>query len=525
LFGLMLLLLAEVGWLTLRFDAPDLNASGAWSARLLAYADAFPRIGIGLAGSLILLVSPRLSEIARGLRAPDLPQFCAWTACQILAFAAFFFLTSYVFGLATTDGEVSTVWLVSWLSVGGATIVSWLLTIATWGSLRRLAIQEWRAIICSLGVGILVWFGGLLARKFWRPLAEFSMSSVHGLLTLIYPDVFQDEDNGLVGTGSFLVEIAPQCSGYEGIALVIAFVAVYLWIYRDDLSFPRSLMLFPLGILSIWLTNVLRIATLVVIGTSISPQIASEGFHSQAGWIAFTLVTLGLVALSHRARFFFAAQHETASIARIESGVAVALLAPQLALLATTMITAALSSPSNILYPVGVVASVGALWHFRETYRAMRWTWSWDALGIGIAVAVVWIVLEPAHGGSFWLFPKELAEFPLWLSVTWLAFRVFGFVVTVPIVEELAFRGFLIRKLIAKDFESVPPHQFTWFSFAVSSVLFGLLHEHWLPGTIAGAGFALALYRRGQLGDAIVAHMTANGLVAVSALSGGRWVV
>jgi CAAX prenyl protease-like protein len=163
-----------------------------------------------------------------------------------------------------------------------------------------------------------------------------------------------------------------------------------------------------------------------------------------------------------------------------------------------------------------------ALWHFRATYRAVRWNWSWDALGIGIVVFVVWIVLEPAHGGSTWLFPEELAEFPIWLSVTWLAFRVFGLVVTVPIVEELAFRGFLIRKLVAKDFKSVPSHQFTWFSFAVSSVLFGLLHEHWLPGTIAGAGFALALYRRGQLGDAIVAHMTANGLVAVSALSGVR---
>ena len=39
----------------------------------------------------------------------------------------------------------------------------------------------------------------------------------------------------------------------------------------------------------------------------------------------------------------------------------------------------------------------------------------------------------------------------------------------------------------------------------------------------AGAGFALALYRRGHLGDAIVAHITSNALVAVAVLGAGRW--
>ena len=48
-------------------------------------------------------------------------------------------------------------------------------------------------------------------------------------------------------------------------------------------------------------------------------------------------------------------------------------------------------------------------------------------------------------------------------------------------------------------------------------------HASWLAGAVAGTGFAAALYCRGQLSDAIVAHMTSNGLVAVAVLAFGRW--
>ena len=69
----------------------------------------------------------------------------------------------------------------------------------------------------------------------------------------------------------------------------------------------------------------------------------------------------------------------------------------------------------------------------------------------------------------------------------------------------------------------VPPTRFTFFSFAVSSMLFGLMHQGWIAGTLAGAGFAVAVYYRGRLWDAIVAHMTANALIAIAVLGFGRW--
>src|SRR5262249_36909700 len=99
-----------------------------------------------------------------------------------------------------------------------------------------------------------------------------------------------------------------------------------------------------------------------------------------------------------------------------------------------------------------------------------------------------------------------------------------GSVVVAPAAEELAFRGYLTRRLIAADFRSVPPGTFTWPSFLASSALFGLTHgPNWAAGTLAGMAFALVYYRRGKLIDAVLAHAAANGLLAAYALATGDW--
>jgi CAAX prenyl protease-like protein len=105
----------------------------------------------------------------------------------------------------------------------------------------------------------------------------------------------------------------------------------------------------------------------------------------------------------------------------------------------------------------------------------------------------------------------------------WLIFRVIGAVGTVPMAEELAFRGYLLRKLISFDREPVDPIHFTWTSFLISSLLFGALHHRWFAGTLAGMAFAGALYHRGRMCDAIVAHATANALIATLVLTTGAW--
>lgn len=56
-----------------------------------------------------------------------------------------------------------------------------------------------------------------------------------------------------------------------------------------------------------------------------------------------------------------------------------------------------------------------------------------------------------------------------------------------------------------------------------ASLLFGLLHERWLAGTLAGMAYCLAQYYRGRIGDAILAHATTNAAIAAYVLSTGSW--
>jgi CAAX prenyl protease-like protein len=108
--------------------------------------------------------------------------------------------------------------------------------------------------------------------------------------------------------------------------------------------------------------------------------------------------------------------------------------------------------------------------------------------------------------------------------ITWITFRVLAATITVPIAEELAFRGFLLRRLVSKDFESVSFTRFTWFAVVVSSVLFGALHgSRWPAGIVAGLLYGYAVLRRGRIGEAVAAHATTNALLAGYVLLYGAW--
>jgi CAAX prenyl protease-like protein len=104
-----------------------------------------------------------------------------------------------------------------------------------------------------------------------------------------------------------------------------------------------------------------------------------------------------------------------------------------------------------------------------------------------------------------------------------MALRIFGFALIVPITEELVFRGYLHRALVRRRFEQAAPAAFGWAAFIVTSLLFGAMHGRWLAGALAGAAFALCLYRSKSVSGPITAHIAANGLIAAYAMAAGRW--
>jgi len=140
-------------------------------------------------------------------------------------------------------------------------------------------------------------------------------------------------------------------------------------------------------------------------------------------------------------------------------------------------------------------------------------------------VFALWIALDRFAGPHIESgVPLSLATAPAAARITWLVFRVLAAVITVPIAEELAFRGFLLRRLISADFEFVSLRRWSLVAVVGSSLAFGLLHgDRWIAGTIAGLLYAAAQKWRGRIGDAVVAHGITNALIAVWVLWGGHW--
>jgi CAAX prenyl protease-like protein len=198
---------------------------------------------------------------------------------------------------------------------------------------------------------------------------------------------------------------------------------------------------------------------------------------------------------------------------------------PFVMILGAGMVSGLASSGFEWLYPLRVVAALVTLWYFRAQYRELDWRFGWLSVVAGCAVLGIWLGLDSFMGANTASgIGPGLAAWPATARIAWLVFRTAGAVITVPIAEELAFRGFLIRRLQAADFESLPPRAYTYFAVLVSSLAFGLMHgDRWLAGTLAGLIYAIAYLRRGRIGDAVVAHATTNALLAGCVLLGGKW--
>jgi len=273
---------------------------------------------------------------------------------------------------------------------------------------------------------------------------------------------------------------------------------------------------------------------LILIGDAGATRIALGGFHSQAGWIAFNAVALGFSLAARRLPWLTSTGqtttgHTGTTIAEpskeLADNPAATYLLPFLSILAVGMVTGAVSGDFQWLYPLRFLAAAGALWFLRKRYAVVDWSFSWFGPAIGILAFAIWLGMDAflntrAHDAM----PEALFATTPAIRTVWIVFRILAAVITVPIAEELAFRGFLIRRFLSSDIEALPPQTFTWLGLGVSSIAFGILHGNlWFAGIFAGLLYAWALLRHGNLGEAIIAHATTNALLAAYVLLFHKW--
>jgi CAAX prenyl protease-like protein len=144
------------------------------------------------------------------------------------------------------------------------------------------------------------------------------------------------------------------------------------------------------------------------------------------------------------------------------------------------------------------------------------------AVAAGALVLVLWVHLDAG-----WMIAGSAPGFDPRIdgSIDWVlvAVRIAGAALVVPIMEELFWRAFLMRWIASADFETVEPAQVGLKAFVISVSLFGVEHNLWLAGVVAGAAYSVLYMRHGRLWSPILAHAVTNGLLGIWVVRTGSW--
>ena len=163
-------------------------------------------------------------------------------------------------------------------------------------------------------------------------------------------------------------------------------------------------------------------------------------------------------------------------------------------------------------------------------FRVTHWA---GTLAVGGSVFALWIAPDLLVAGwrESWIFqngltgslqismPVSARSDPLVLTL-----RIARAAILVPIIEELFWRAWVPRALVAKDFRTVSLGAYTTMSFVATAVLFASEHgPYWEVGLVAGVIYNWWMFRTRSLGDLILAHAVTNLLLSIFVLGTGRW--
>ncbi|MDP9089225.1 MAG: exosortase E/protease, VPEID-CTERM system [Pseudomonadota bacterium] len=491
------------------------------------------RFAIAYLGSFAILLYLRgsgkaSSAAARGAPAPVRVQWLIVHAALLAGFAA---LSTLLY----RGGDIPfAVLALAWHACGLAASLALFAAIAPlrfWlGALRQTGALPLYSLLPAAGA-LLVF---KLSQWLWAPAAAVTFKIVGLMVYPLVPSLRTDVSSLTLITDHFSVQVSEICSGLEGVGLMLAFCTAWLFYFRREYIFPRALIIAPIGMLLIFLLNSVRIAALVLIGDAGYQKIAAVGFHSQAGWIAFNLAAFAVAYAAKGSTWLNAAAHEGAAHgassheggpggAAIANDATAAYLMPLLAILAAGMLAHAMSAGFDFLYPLRIVAAVGALWIYRRSYANLDWRFTWRGVSVGVAMFGMWSAFSYFLSTPMGM-PDELARLSSGARAEWIACRAAAAIITVPIAEELAYRGFLMRRLVSAQFDQVAFSSVRWPAIAISSVLFGVTHGGlWFAGIIAGAAYGALVAKTGKIGESIAAHAATNLLVAGQVLLFGAW--
>ena len=186
-----------------------------------------------------------------------------------------------------------------------------------------------------------------------------------------------------------------------------------------------------------------------------------------------------------------------------------------------------LSKPEYWVYPLQTLVCGAALIFFWKRYdfgKAGGWL---AALAGGLLALGLWILPHVLLGGAprtDGFDPTVFSGSPIlyWLTV---AARFARLVIIVPLLEEIFWRGFLMRYLIREDFSQIPLGAYDPRSFFGVAALFMLVHSmpDWPAAFLTGLIYNGLLVRTKSLGACVAAHAATNLGLGIYIMTTRQW--
>lgn len=441
---------------------------------------------------------------------------------HLLLYVVSVVLTVWIFKVGQTISAAQSFF---WTSIVLATATTWCLIIVNFARWRFFLSKEKSTLLWAGICSLIIVIAGTFFQRFWEVLNAFTLSGTRLVLELLYDNIYFDFAEKKLGVPEFWVFVDSACSGIEGIVVAVSTTSIYLFLSRDQLRFPHSLALIPIACIFSILLNILRIAVLITIGIEYSPKLAVEGFHSVAGWLAAVAVALIIIFVFSSWKWI---QRTTNTVTpQNESDrdydLAIAILAPFAVFIGLTLFGRMLSTEFDYFYPLKITLTAAVLAYYWKRYELRLPDNTVQIVIAGVLTTVLWIAFVDRQPEVDSLFLESVAEMPLTYAVIWVVWRAASFWVVVPIFEELLFRGYLLSRFANVPIRNTSMPPVHWMALLVTSILFGLIHQAWIAGFIAGLIFGWLRFKSNKLTSCIFAHGLANFLITLWALYSGRW--
>ncbi|MDB5294796.1 MAG: amino terminal protease self-immunity [Phycisphaerales bacterium] len=209
-----------------------------------------------------------------------------------------------------------------------------------------------------------------------------------------------------------------------------------------------------------------------------------------------------------------------------------AYLLPMLVFLGFTQVGGSWPVLFPAVYVAKTVVVAGLLVWLWPAFTRIRWNHWWLGVLLGVVGIFQWVGMQLWLQDAFaglpkpfrWFQPSPADEWfdpfarfgPGWGGWAFVAIRVAGAVLVVPVMEELFWRDYLWRRVVApNDFKLAAVGEWDKAAYVVVAVAFAVVHGNWWLTSIVWAlmiGGLLAYTK--SLGACIAMHATTNLLLA-----------